>query len=129
MTTFFAKGEWHAPTIVDLGIRVSRKNNTWPTFFKMIKQHPTCRVYPDVKISSKKQVDGKLRARKLRANARGGDQLRCYPVWLPDSFIASLTVTPDDRPFTDREWKLYVGSIISEVIIEKTHNALRKRAK
>ena len=73
MTTFFAKGEWHAPTIVDLGIRVSRKNNTWPTFFKMIKQHPTCRVYPDVKISSKKQVDGKLRARiSIAADADDG---------------------------------------------------------
>src|SRR5947209_5275315 len=62
---------WHQPQIVDFAIRVPPKKNTWPNFFKIVGEHFASNqtlpiVRPEVRIVSKKTVDGKLRSRKAR---------------------------------------------------------------
>jgi hypothetical protein len=87
--------QWHQPQIVDLGLHVRPKNNTWPTFFNIIGKHFAShqtfpKVHPGVRIVSKKTIDGKLRSRDAREpineNSRQ-DPVCCHGLYLHKSTI------------------------------------------
>jgi hypothetical protein len=136
--------QWHPPKVVDLEIHVRPKDNTWPTFFKIIsehfaKHHKFPVVYPEVKIYSKKQVDGKLRIRRSRkrAEVHRRDPVRAYTVWLPDSAVSEIVLplqVENDSLVSDgkRFWKQLVGKAIADEVqtaLENKRNALRKTRK
>src|SRR5437763_11579408 len=89
---------WHTPKIIELGIRVPMRKNTLSNFLKTIKQCVTVHkqfpiVYPEVKIVSKKTVDGRLRSRAARQRIKENlrrDPVRFHNLPLHDSAVIAI---------------------------------------
>ncbi|MCK1669250.1 MULTISPECIES: hypothetical protein [unclassified Bradyrhizobium] len=133
MTT---KLPWHVPKIIDRGIRVPPKKNTWPTFFEIVGKHFASHqtfpvVYPEVKITptcvvrrrllTRKRV-GELRARR-RTRADRHDPVEFRHIPLPRSVIDQIAADlrikrADDEPVTDKQWDKLINDVIATIVVK-----------
>ncbi|MBR1276109.1 hypothetical protein [Bradyrhizobium sp. AUGA SZCCT0283] len=128
---------WHKPKIVDLGIHVSPKKNTWRNFLHIIDEHFTSHqlfpiVYPKVetiktiifknRLGSRDRM-GELRARR-RAKKDKRDPVEFRQVPLPRSVISKLEAKLNidkahDAPVTDKQWRKLIDDVIASIVVEK----------
>ena len=124
---------WHKPKIVDFGIHLSARKNTWRNFFNIIDKqftshHTFPTIFPKAEITKtsvlRTRALTRVRLRKLREREREGkrnhDPESFLLVPLRDSVVhklaAELKTEQGDRPVKDREWDRMIGLAAAKAI-------------
>jgi hypothetical protein len=131
--------QWHKPKIVDFGIHVPPKKNTWRTFFKIVGEQVATHqsfpvVFPKVRIFSEHKA--KLnRARVARCSKNKQhrhptkkclDPVSFYNLPLPDSavnqVILKLKIEKGEGSMSERERHEMLVSVLADFVIKAIKN-------